>query len=123
MTVSTSLVKKLNPRRFTEMSPKMAAIVGHVLNQSFTKPRIIEMAITSDDCVMGGLEGDIGLNEFMGSGQDLRDNWTRLLDVAGLTQTERDEAEGLFVVRIADHRPIANLMRWGQQARANRLTE
>jgi hypothetical protein len=37
-----ALIRKLNPRRFNEMSPFMAAIVGYVLGESFTTPAIAE---------------------------------------------------------------------------------
>ncbi|HVB11986.1 MAG TPA: hypothetical protein VNE86_02550, partial [Nitrososphaerales archaeon] len=56
------------------MSPKMAAIVGYFLDEKFTDPAINEMAITSDGFVMAGHEGDIGLNDMIGTDEDLNRN-------------------------------------------------
>lgn len=91
---------KLSPTRFAGMSPKMAAIVGCILGEPFTRLRMVEMVRTSDNFIMGMVEGDIGHNEFIGSGEDLDRNWTALLDVAGLTEDERRHADGLFVQHI-----------------------
>ncbi len=41
-----SLVEKLHPNRFTEMSPFMAAIVGYVLGEPWTKPEIVEVTVS-----------------------------------------------------------------------------
>jgi hypothetical protein len=98
------LVKKLNPRRFTEMSPKMGAIVGYILSEKFTDPELTEMAITADGVVMGQRENDIGMNDILGSAVDLERNWKALLDVAELTAEERKLANSLYKSGITDWR-------------------
>ena len=100
-----SLSKKLNPAGFTEMSPKMAAIVGYIINQNFTKPALTDMCITADGFVLAQVEGDIGLNQWIGSVEDLERNWNNLLDVAQLSNGERTKAKALYSMRVTDWRP------------------
>lgn len=40
-----TFASKLNPARFPNMSPHMAAITGYVLEQTYTKLEIAEIAI------------------------------------------------------------------------------
>jgi len=92
----THLSRKLNPARFPGMSPLMAAIVGFVLGESFTTPRIAEIAVSeAEGFVYIRQEGAVGFDGFQ-SLEDLRRNWNRLLDVAGLDADERREAVRLF---------------------------
>jgi hypothetical protein len=90
------LNSKLHPKRFPGMSGKMAAIVGYILGETFTDPSITEMAITSDGMVLAQQSGDVGMNDMIGSVSDLKRNWMKLLDVAGLDDKERKQAEALF---------------------------
>lgn len=100
-----SLSKKLNPAGFTEMSPKMAAIVGYIIDAKFTNPSITDLCITGDGFVLAQQEGDIGLNQFIGNVDDLERNWNTLLDVAQLSNGERTKAKALYSMRITDWRP------------------
>ena len=98
--------RKLNPRRFPGMSPRMAAIVGFVVSEKFAAPQIQSMYITSDGFVIArsGAAGEgLGHEQFIGALSDLEDNWERLLDAADLTAQERAVAERLFT-RISDFR-------------------
>lgn len=61
-----SLQDKLRPGRFTAMSHKMAAIVGCILSEEWTRPRLAELVQTSDGFVLGRIAGDCGCNEFIG---------------------------------------------------------
>lgn len=97
----STLEEKLHPSRLPGMSGAMAAIVAYILNQNWTEPSIKEIIITSDEFVLARQEGDIGANEFIGSFEDLRRNWDELLTAAGLTDSERKEAERRFQDRIA----------------------
>ena len=91
-----TLIRKLNPKRFPGMSPFMAAVVGFVLDESFTNPEIAEMTVSeSENLVYIRKSGGIGFDG-MESLEDLRNNWNRLIDVAGLTPEERREAVQLF---------------------------
>lgn len=94
------LAKKLHPSRFTEMSGKMAAIVAYILNETWTEPAITDMCITSDGYVLAQHEDDIGMNQIIGSAEDLKRNWAALLTAAGLDDEEKAEAQRLFDARI-----------------------
>jgi hypothetical protein len=91
-----SLTTKLNPRRFPGMSPFMAAVVGFVLDESFTNPQIAELSVSESENIVyirkAGAVGFDGLESL----EDLRNNWNRLIDVAALTPDERREAVRLF---------------------------
>lgn len=92
----SSLAKKLHPKCFTEISPLMTAIVAFVLNESWTSPQIAEVAVSeTEDLVYIRKEGAVGFDGLQ-SLTDLRNNWNRLLDAAGLTADERREAVQLF---------------------------
>ena len=100
MTTQRSLIERLHPRRFTSISPKMAAVVGYILNEEFTNPSIADILVTSDDFVLARLSGDIGFNEFLGHHKDLATNWQRLLHAAGLTPAQLQEAKRLYDEKI-----------------------
>lgn len=95
-----SLTEKLNPRRFPGMSPFMAAIVGFVLGESFTDPEIAQITVSENENLVyvrkAGAVGFDGLQSL----DDLRNNWNRLIDVAGLTPDERREAVELFKSKV-----------------------
>jgi hypothetical protein len=94
------LTNKLNPARFPGMSPMMAAVVGYVLGESFTDPEIAEISVSeAEGIVYFRKAGAVGFDG-MQSLDDLRNNWNRLLDVAGLTPDERREAVQLFVDKV-----------------------
>ncbi len=96
----STLKAKLMPTRFDDMSPLMAAIVGYVLGEAYTTPEIAEITVgESDNLVYIRKAGAIGFDGIQ-SLEDLRDNWNRLLDAAGLTPEERKEAVALFYSRV-----------------------
>jgi hypothetical protein len=78
------------------MSPFMAAIVGFVLDEHFTDPEIAELTVSENENIVyvrkTGAVGFDGLQSL----EDLRNNWNRLIEVAGLTPGERAEAVRLF---------------------------
>lgn len=94
--VNETLTQKLHPGRFPGMSAKMAAIVGCILDREFTRPSIVELVVTSDGCVLARHGDDIGYNEFIGTRLDLERNWNRLLEVAELTDSERQLARRMY---------------------------
>ncbi|HKU25539.1 MAG TPA: hypothetical protein VJQ54_08715 [Candidatus Sulfotelmatobacter sp.] len=95
-----TLVQKLDPVRYPKMSGVMAAIIGYILGVTFIEPRIAEIAVTSDGFVLARPDGELGSPHFLGRYADLVHNWSRLMAAAGLTPTERIEAECLFASRI-----------------------
>ena len=95
-----SLVEKLHPKSFTEMSPFMAAIVGYVLGEPWTKPEIVEVTVSEAENLVYIRKADATGFDGLQSLEDMRSNWNRLLDVAGLTPDERREAVRLFNLKI-----------------------
>ena len=94
------LSAKLHPSRFPGMSPFMAAVVGYVLGESFTNPEIAEITVSEhENLVYFRQSGAVGFDG-MESLEDLRNNWNRLMDAAGLTPEERQEAVRLFSVKV-----------------------
>jgi hypothetical protein len=82
------------------MSPMMAAIVGFVFGKSYTKPEIVEITVSEgENLVYVRKAGSVGFDGIQ-SLEDLRNNWNRLLDVAGLTPEERREAVQLFEAKV-----------------------
>ena len=103
---SPEVIRKLHPRLFPNMSPKMAAIVGCILAQPFAEPSLIGITVTTDRFVLGMRQGEIGFNDFIGAWSDLDRNWRALLDAADLTQTERKEADVLFALALRNGRNL-----------------
>ena len=96
-----TLGEKLHPGRFTEMSPFMTAIVAYVLGESWTDPAIAELTVSeAENLVYIRKVGGVGFDGIQ-SLTDLRNNWNRLLDAAGLTADERKQAVGMFNQRVA----------------------
>jgi hypothetical protein len=86
------LADKLHPARFPGMSGKMAAVVGCILGRRWTRPRIVELVVTSDGWVLARNSGHIGFDTIVGTAADMERNWSNLLRAAGLTSEERQEA-------------------------------
>jgi hypothetical protein len=91
-----TLIQKLHPARFTNMTGKMAAIVACILDQEWTAPAIAELTVTSDGHLLARNLWDCGFNNYLGTFADLEANWERLLDAAGLTAAEQREAEAAY---------------------------
>ena len=51
--MTPNLLAKLNPERFPNISLHMAAVMGYLLDQTYTEPAIVELQMTSDDAVIG----------------------------------------------------------------------
>lgn len=79
----------------------MAAITAYVLGESWTNPQIAEITVSeSEDLVYVRKDGAIGFDG-VHSLTDLRNNWNRLIDAAGLTDEERHEAVKAFCSKVA----------------------
>ena len=109
MTTYDELESKLNPRRFSAMSNKLAALLGFILNtdQWTTTPRIAEVAIDSSGNIIvghapytGGSTGDW----FGGTADELDRNLARLFRVAELTPAEKRLFAQLRQQRVKDWR-------------------
>ena len=106
--VDNTLGRKLDQRRFTDMSDKMTAVVAFILGEASvmeTDPAIRALHIIEPDVVLIEHEGEVGGNHVLGTFRDLIRNWGNLLDAAELTTSERRRAMYLFgVANIKDHR-------------------
>jgi hypothetical protein len=99
-----TLTNRLHPRRFPGMSGKMAAIVGYILGEEWSKPSIAEMVVTSDGFVLARNEGHVGFNTIIGTAADLERNWNNLLRAAGLTNEERHEVNDRYRQAVRHYR-------------------
>jgi hypothetical protein len=87
-----TLSDRLHPKRFPGMSGRMAAIVGYILGERWSKPRIAELVVTSDGWVLARNAGQVWFGTIIGTAADLERNWSNLLRAAELTPGERQEA-------------------------------
>jgi len=74
------------------MSGRMAAVVGYILGQEWSKPCIAELVVTSDRWVLARNAGHLGFDTIIGTAADMERNWNNLLRAANLTSRERQEA-------------------------------
>ena len=105
--VSIRLKHKLSPICFPNMTPLMAAIVGHLLDLRIGHPAIEEIVVTSDGFVLARAEKEAGANHFIGNYGDLIRNWFGLLDVAGLTVIQRVEAAAILAANVGYFGPAS----------------
>lgn len=97
----THALRQLKSARFPGMPLMMAAILGYVLGTVYTKPGIAELVVSEqENLVYIRPEGATGFDGIQ-SLEDLRDNWNRLMDAAGLTAEERREAVGLLSTKVS----------------------
>jgi hypothetical protein len=92
--LKVAIASKLRPERFPDVSGKMFACLGALLNQKWTKPRIASVISTSDGMLLGRAEGDIGFNEVIGDYSDFQRNLWGMVDAAG----DLSDEERAFVV-------------------------
>ncbi len=79
----------------------MAAVVGYVLGESFTNAEIAELTVSeSENLVYIRQTGSAGFDGIE-SLEDLRNNWNRLIEVAGLTNEERCSAVDPFNSKVS----------------------
>jgi hypothetical protein len=93
----TALQTKLHPRRFPNMSPEFAAVVGCLLDIHITEPRLVDLLCTSDGWLLGRNEGELGFDVSLGTRSWLLENWEKLITLpeVGLTKKELRAARGL----------------------------
>ena len=93
-----SLAERLHPSNFSDISPKMAAIVGYILDQEWSSPVIEDITITMDGHAIAGVHG------YIGAATELERNVADLLDAASLTEEERREWSRRYDARVTDWR-------------------
>jgi hypothetical protein len=84
--------------RDVQVSPHFQAILGCLLHEDWTTPRLLEMVATPDGALLGRCEGQPGLSTFLGASQDLLRN---IHGVAPVAELDGDEI-GYLVAKVAE---------------------
>ena len=95
---SPSLLEKLDPDRYPNMTMTFVAILGYLCEETWTQPVILSIEIV-DDVVLTMSEGQM-LPNFLGEVCDLRANLRRLGMAAGFTPAEWTEYQALTEERL-----------------------
>jgi hypothetical protein len=84
--------------RAVKVSDHFQAILGCLLGEDWTTPRLIEMVITPDGHMLGRCEGDAAFKVFLGASDDLIKN---IHGVARVAELDGDEV-GFLVAKVAE---------------------
>ena len=84
--------------RQVQISPYFQAILGCLLGEDWTTPRLIEMQITPDGHMLGRYDGEASFKAFLGASADLIKNIHGVAPVAGL---DGDEV-GYLVAKVSE---------------------
>lgn len=84
--------------RAVEVSPHFQAILGCLLGEDWTTPRLIEMKITPDGHVLGRCDGQPGFSTFVGASEDVLRN---IHGVAPVAELDGDEL-GFLLGKVAE---------------------
>ena len=84
--------------RAVKVSDHFQAILGCLLAEDWTTPRLIEMVITPDGHILGRCEGDAAFKVFLGASDDLIKN---IHGVARVAELDGDEV-GFLVGKVAE---------------------
>jgi hypothetical protein len=81
-----------------QVSDHFQAILGCILGENWTTPRLIELVITSDGHLVGRLDGESEFKIFLGEADDLIKN---IHGVASVAELDGDEV-GFLVAKVAE---------------------
>jgi hypothetical protein len=81
-----------------KVSNHFQAILGCLLGEDWTSPRLVELVITSDGHLVGRLDGESDFKVFLGEADDLIKN---IHGVASVAELDGDEV-GYLVAKIAE---------------------
>ncbi len=84
--------------REVEVSDHFQAILGCLLGEDWTTPRLAEMVVTPDGHLLGRCEGEASFKAFLGASEDLLRN---IHGVAPVAELDGDEI-GYLVGRVAE---------------------
>ena len=84
--------------RAVEVSEHFQAILGCLLNEDWTTPRLVEMAVTPDGHLLGRCDGEAACKVFLGASADLIKN---IHGVAPVAELDGDEV-GYLVAKVAE---------------------
>ena len=99
-----TLNAKLHPKRFPGMSGRMAAVIGYILGRRWTRPRIVELVVTSDNWVLARNAGQVAFDTIIGTAEDLERNWSNLMLAACLTSEEQQEVDERYQKAVRSYR-------------------
>jgi hypothetical protein len=85
-----------------EVSPMFKAVLACLVGEEWTTPRIEELHLTPDRCLVARVEGEITHKHFLGAEEDLIRNIHGVAKVAGL---DGDEV-GYLVGKVAEIKRI-----------------
>lgn len=83
------LAAKLRPG-IINTSAKFTAVLGYILDESWTEPEIVTIEIAADDTLIVTTNANGGEEQIEGLGADLWRNLYGIADAAGLTKEEKD---------------------------------
>jgi hypothetical protein len=81
-----------------EVSPLFQAILGCLLGEDWTTPRLVEMHITADGHILGRCDNQVGFSTFRGASEDLIRN---IHGVAPVAELDGDEL-GYLLGKVAE---------------------
>ena len=84
--------------RVVQVSDHFQAILGCLIEEDWTTPKLIEMVITPDGHMLGRCEGDAAFKVFLGASDDLIKN---IHGVAPVAELDGDEV-GFLVGKVAE---------------------
>ena len=84
--------------RAVQVSDHFQAILGCLLGEDWTTPRLIEMVVTSDGHMLGRCDGEAEFKVFLGEADDLIKN---IHGVATVAELDGDEV-GYLVAKVAE---------------------
>lgn len=84
--------------RQVQISDHFQAILGCLLQEDWTTPRLVEMVITPDGHVLGRCDGESSFKAFLGASEDLIKN---IHGVAPVAELDGDEI-GYLVAKVAE---------------------
>src|SRR3954451_13724099 len=77
-----------------EVSDHFRAILGYLLGEDWTTPRLVEMVITPDGHLLGRCDGEAAFKAFLGASADLLKNVHGVAEVAELDGDEIGDQVG-----------------------------
>ena len=86
--------------RAVQVSDHFQAILGCLLGENWTTPRLVEMIITPDGHLLGRSDGEAAFKVFLGASEDLIKN---IHGVAPVAELDGDEI-GYLIGRVAEIR-------------------
>ncbi len=84
--------------RAVQVSDHFQAILGCLLDEDWTTPRLIEMVVTPDGHLLGRCDGESAFKAFLGASEDLLRN---IHGVAPVAELDGDEI-GYLVGKVAE---------------------